>query len=106
MSGTLFALVSALVLWMTLCGLCGFFRRYGRFFAVLVLGWGLNTLWMVLGLGAHPLEVNALVAQTALTTYGLVAFGLGWLVGRLRRRFQDSAVDEDTDRAGDRADPH
>lgn len=90
-------LVAVLGLWLCLCLYTGFALRLGLFCLVVLAGLALNMAWMVMALEAHPFEVNALVAQGSLVTYGLCAFGLGWFAGRMHRRWQASRLDRDGD---------
>ncbi|APE43057.1 hypothetical protein BOO69_06220 [Sulfitobacter alexandrii] len=96
MTGTIAVLVAILAAWMLACAVQGYRVRLLGFAGVLVLGLALNMLWMTLHLDARPLEGNALIAQAALTLYGLCAFGAGWLVGRVVRQFRASRVDDST----------
>lgn len=87
-------LVAALAAWMLACGYQGYRARFAGFFGVLAIGVGVNMVWMAVHFNAPPLDPNALIAQGALTLYGLCAFGFGWLAGRLVRQFRASRVDE------------
>lgn len=88
------ALIGILVLWMTAVAYVGFARRYVIFVALLAAALALNMVWMVWGLRAHPFELNALIAQGALTLYGLCAFGAGWFAGRIRLAWRESRVED------------
>ncbi len=98
MTTTVTILVTVLALWMLICGWCGYGKRFGTFVLVLLAGLALNAVWMAFGLGAHPFEPHALMAQFSAALYGLCAFGCGWLAGRVARQWQDSRV-EDADRS-------
>lgn len=87
------ALIAVFVLWMLACAAAGFLARLKLFALALLAGLTLNMAWMMLGLGARPLEANALIAQASLTLYGLCAFALGWFFGRLARRLRQTHVD-------------
>jgi hypothetical protein len=91
---TVYALVSVLAVWMLAVGYCGYARRFVLCLGVLAIGVALNATWMVFGLGAHPVEPHALMAQASLLLYGFCALGAGWLVGRIARLFRDSRVDD------------
>ena len=86
-------LVSVLILWMLAGAYCGYYVRIVRFFAVLIAGLAMNMGWMMIGLNAHPLEVNALIAQASAALYACAAFGCGWLAGRIMREWHASRVD-------------
>ncbi|QFT60359.1 hypothetical protein FIU94_16135 [Sulfitobacter sp. THAF37] len=96
MTGTVVILVAILGAWMLACAIQGYRVRPMGFVGVLLVGLALNMLWMALHLDARPLEGHALMAQAALTLYGLCAFGAGWLVGRVVRQFRASRVDDTT----------
>ena len=85
-------LVAILAIWMFVCIWCGMKQRHRSFLVVLIVGLGMNLAWMMIGLDARATEPHALVAQAAITLYGLSAFGLGWLAGRVRRAWRESAV--------------
>ena len=93
MSPVVLALVAALGVWMALCAWCGFRVRVVLFFGVLAGGLALNQLWMMVGLKASALEHHLIFAQVSAVLYALVAFGCGWLAGRLARQFRESAVE-------------
>ncbi len=93
MSITIVTLISVLAVLMLVCGWCGYRVRIFAFLCTLVLGFALNTVWMVFGLNAQPFEAHALMAQMSLFLYGLGAFGVGFLGGRLARAFQASRVE-------------
>ncbi|MGJ8625539.1 MAG: hypothetical protein ACSHXB_01155 [Sulfitobacter sp.] len=92
MSMTVTTLVAILAVWMMVCGWCGYRRRGFAFLIVLIVGLGLNMAWMVFGLSARPFEAHAMMAEMSALMYGLGAFGVGWLLGRLARQFQVSRV--------------
>lgn len=92
MSGLVIILGTILILWMSICAICGFKVRLIAFLGMLIGGLALNMAWMFWGLNAHPLEPNALFAQAALTLHGLSSFGTGWIVGRFHRRWVESRV--------------
>ena len=92
MNGLAVILVTILAVWMLVCIRCGMRRRWRLFLAVLAVGLALNMAWMMIGLDARWLEPHAIMAQAAVALYGLSAFGLGWLVGRIRRAWRESAV--------------
>jgi hypothetical protein len=94
MNLTVAGLIGALGVWMLGCAYQGYRARFVGFLGVLLVGLALNTLWMALHLNAHPLELNAIVAQIALMLYGVCAFGFGWLAGRLVRQLRASRVDD------------
>jgi len=93
MSVTVATLISVLAVWMLICGWCGYRMRVFAFFGVLLAGLALNMAWMVVGLNARPFEAHAMMAEMSAFMYGIGAFGVGWLVGRLARQFQASRVD-------------
>ena len=86
-------LVSLLIFWMLACAYCGYHLRILRFFAVLMAGLALNMAWMMIGLNARLLEINALIAQASAALYACAAFGCGWLAGRIMREWRASRVD-------------
>ncbi|WP_370401855.1 hypothetical protein [Sulfitobacter sp. JB4-11] len=92
MSLTVTSLIALLCVWMLACAWTGYHKRFARFAALLLVGLGVNMLWIVAGLKAHPLDPNALLAEVSLLLYGVFAFGMGWLVGRLVRQWQSSRV--------------
>ena len=94
MSMTVTSMIALLGVWMLAIGWTGYHKRFGRFMALLLVGLGVNMLWIVVGLKAHPLEANALLAEVAVLLYGIFAFGIGWLGGRLARQFQASRVND------------
>lgn len=85
-------LVTVLVIWMSACAACGYRSKVWAFVVVLVLGLGMNMAWMMIGLDARALEPHALIAQASVALYGCSAFGFGWLLGRVRRAWRESAV--------------
>lgn len=89
----IYLLVAGLAVWMFGCGYAGFHRRFGLFAAIVVIGMGLNTVWMVMGLDARPLSPPALTAHAAALLYAVCALGMGWIIGRMVRRFRDSKVE-------------
>ena len=76
-------LVSVLVLWMLAAGWCGWKGTLRGFAAVLVGGLALNTAWLMLGLGASPVNLSFAMAQAAATLYALTAYATGWLIRRI-----------------------
>jgi len=92
MTALAFALIAVLLVWMTACVWTGYKVRTKSFLVVLAVGLGLNMAWMMIGLDARALEPHALVAQVAIALYGISAFGFGWLIGRVRRAWRESAV--------------
>ena len=86
-------LISLLIFWMLACAYCGYHLRILRFFAVLIAGLALNMAWMMIGLNARLLEINALIAQASAALYACAAFGCGWLAGRIMREWRASRVD-------------
>lgn len=93
MSMTVTSMIAVLGVWMLACAWTGYHKRFARFGALVLVGLGVNMLWMVAGLKAHPLDANALLAEVSLLLYAVFAFGIGWLVGRLARQLQASRVD-------------
>lgn len=93
MSMTLTSMIALLAVWMLAIGWTGYHRRFGRFFALLMVGLGVNMLWIVTGLKAHPLDPNAILAEVSVLLYAVFAFGIGWLAGRVARQWQASRVD-------------
>ena len=89
----LFVLVTGLAVWLLGCGYAGYHRRLGLFVIVTLVGMGLNTVWMIAGLDAHPLSSPALMAHAAALLYAGGALGVGWFAGRVVRGFRDSRVD-------------
>ncbi len=85
-------LTAVLALWMFGCGYAGYTKRFGLFVIIAGLGMGLNTVWMMVGLEAHPLSPPALMAHGAATLYALCALATGWLAGRMVRSFRESRV--------------
>lgn len=94
MSTLIVVMIAVLVVWMLACAWCGFRKRFGLFAVALLGGLALNMASMMIGLDARFLEPNALMAQGAVTLYGICAFGFGWLVGRVARAWQSSSVKE------------
>lgn len=94
MSLTVTSMIALLVVWMLACAWTGYHQRFARFAALVLVGLGINMLWIVIGLKAHPLELNALMAEASLLLYLIFAFGIGWLAGRLARQWQASRVDD------------
>ncbi len=86
-------ILAGLALWMLACAFAGYRARLGLFAVILVAGLALNTAWIVLGLGADPLSPPALSSHLSIVLFAISALGLGWLLGRLVRRFRDSRVD-------------
>lgn len=87
-------LVLVLAIWMAACAWTGFQFNIKRFVAVLIIGLGLNMIWMMGWLNAHPLEINALIAQASAVLYALCAFGAGVFAGRIHRAWVASRVDQ------------
>lgn len=87
-----FALMAVLFFWMLGCGWAGYARRFGLFAVIALAGIGANSVWMVLGFDAHPLEPAALMAHAAAACYAISSLALGWLVGRITRSFRESRV--------------
>ena len=94
MTPVVMALIIVLCFWMALCAVCGFRRRLLLFVGLLLTGLTVNQVWMMVWLNAKLLEPNALMAQAALSMYGVCAFGFGWLASRVARAWADSKVDE------------
>ncbi|UWR12752.1 hypothetical protein [Sulfitobacter mediterraneus] len=88
------SLVAVLAVWMLACAWTGFHFNIKRFIAVLIIGLGLNMIWMMGWLNAHPFEINALIAQASAVLYALCAFGAGWFAGRIHRAWVASRVDQ------------
>lgn len=87
--------VALLLAGLAICAWAGYRMRPLVFVAVTLGGLAANSLWMVAGLQADPLSPHALMAQASLVLYAVVSFGSGWLIGRVRRRFIATRVDED-----------
>lgn len=87
-------LVLVLAIWMAACAWTGFQFNIKRFVAVLIIGLGLNMIWMMGWLNAHPFEINALIAQASAVLYALCAFGAGVFAGRIHRAWVASRVDQ------------
>jgi 4-amino-4-deoxy-L-arabinose transferase-like glycosyltransferase len=90
-------LLAVLAVWLLVCIYTGFRLRFMLFVCVLLIGLGLNALWMMTALEARPLERSALVAQASLLVYGLCAFGVGFLARRIRRTWKQGEVDSPED---------
>jgi hypothetical protein len=86
-------LVAVLTAWMLICGWCGFRRRFFGFLATLLVGLAMNMAWMIIGLNSHPFDAHALMAQMSVLMYGIGAFGVGWMAGRLVLQFRKTRVD-------------
>lgn len=86
-------LIAVLLVWMTACVWTGYGARAKTFAVVLGVGLALNMAWMMIGLDAHVLEPHALVAEAAIALYGISAFGFGWLIGRVKKAWRESAVE-------------
>lgn len=93
MSVTVVTLVLVLAIWMLICAWCGFRKRFVAFAGALIAGLALNMVWMVFGLQAKPFGANALMAEMSALMYGVAAFGIGWLAGRLVRQWRASRVE-------------
>lgn len=93
MNWLVITLVVVLVSWMAACGWCGFRIRFGLFAGVMLAGLVANQLWMMIGLQAPALEPNLILAQAAAVCYGLTAFGVGWLSGRIARQWRASEIE-------------
>jgi hypothetical protein len=93
MTVTIVTLVLVLAVWMLACGWCGYRMRFMAFLGVLLSGLALNMAWLVFGLKARPFEPHAVMAETSVLMYGLTAFGVGWLAGRLVRQWRESRVE-------------
>lgn len=91
---TLLALLAVFVLWLIACIWTGFRARVLWFFIVLVIGLSLNAIWVVFGLDARVFEPHALLAQVSVVLYAVGGFGLGWLAGRVAKRWRESRVDD------------
>lgn len=89
----IYLLVVGLALWIFGCGYAGFHQRMGLFVIVLLIGLGLNTLWMVIGLDARPFSAPAMTAHAGALLYAFCALGMGWIFARTARRFRDSRVE-------------
>ncbi|KIN64595.1 hypothetical protein Z946_3487 [Sulfitobacter noctilucicola] len=94
MTVTVGTLVGLLAFWMAACCFCGLKGRYVWFAAVLLFGLTLNLIWMMVGLDASIREIHVLVAQISATMYAVIAFVIGRFLGRIRRAWAESAVDE------------
>ena len=92
---TIWSLVAALAVLMLACAWCGYGRRYLGFLLTRAIGLALNGAWMVWGLGAKPLENPVIYAQIAAIGYAVCAFLIGWLVGRIVRRLQETSDTEE-----------
>ncbi|KEJ89358.1 hypothetical protein DSW25_10125 [Sulfitobacter donghicola DSW-25 = KCTC 12864 = JCM 14565] len=88
-------LLTGLALWMFGCAYSGYHRRFVLFFIVLLTGMTLNTIWMVLGLDAKPFSPPAMTAHLAALMYGIAAFGMGWIIGRIVDGIRESRVEDD-----------
>ncbi|WP_299874500.1 hypothetical protein [uncultured Sulfitobacter sp.] len=93
MSLTITSMIALLAVWMLAIGWTGYHKRFARFAALVLVGLGVNMLWITAGLKAHPLDPNALLAEASLLLYAVFAFGIGWLAGRLARQLQASRVE-------------
>lgn len=93
MNMTVLTLMAVLAVWMVICGWCGYRKRVFAFLAVMVLGLALNMAWMIIGLNARPFEAHALMAEMSVLMYGIGAFGVGWMIGRLVRQFRKTRVE-------------
>ncbi len=93
MSLTITSMIALLAVWMLAIGWTGYHKRFARFAALVLVGLGVNMLWITAGLKAHPLHPNALLAEASLLLYAVFAFGIGWLAGRLARQLQASRVE-------------
>lgn len=91
----IYVLMAGLAVWMFGCAYAGYHKRLGLFAAILVLGMGANTLWMMIGLNGRPLSTNALVAHAGILLYAISAVVLGFFIGRVRRAFHASRVETD-----------
>ncbi|EDQ05290.1 hypothetical protein DSM14862_01104 [Sulfitobacter indolifex] len=91
---TLVALLAVFALWLIACIWTGFRARVLWFFVVLAVGLSLNAIWMVFGLNARVFEPHALLAQVSVLLYAVGGFGLGWLAGRVTKRWRESRVDD------------
>ena len=90
---TLAALLTVFVIWLIACIWTGFRARVLWFFIVLATGLALNATWMVFGLDGRVFEPHALLAQLSVLFYAVGGFGLGWLAGRVAKRWRESRVD-------------
>ena len=91
---TLVALLAVFALWLITCIWTGFRARVLWFFVVLAVGLSLNAIWMVFGLDARVVEPHALLAQVSVVLYAVGGFGLGWLAGRVAKRWRERRVEE------------
>ncbi|MGB5864211.1 MAG: hypothetical protein WBG95_07900 [Sulfitobacter sp.] len=79
--------------WLLGCGYAGYKIRFLAFACLVVVGIALITVYIIYGLYQAPLSPHAIMAQSAALMLSVSAFGMGWLLGRLVKRFRDSAVD-------------
>lgn len=93
MSGTVIMLIVSLVVWMVMCGWCGYGLKFVRFLGVLLAGLALYMAWLVTAMEVALTEPNAVMALTATVLYGVCAFGAGYLTGRVVRQFRASRVE-------------
>ena len=93
MSGTVTMLIASLIVWMVMCGWCGYSLRFMRFLGVLLAGLALYVVWLITAMEVSPFEPNAVMALTATVLYGVCAFGAGYLTGRMVRQFRASRVE-------------
>lgn len=94
LSPLLVTLLGVFAVWFGACIWCGYQSRLLRLAVVLAVGLGLNAAWMVWGLDARVFEPHALIAQASLVLYAVGGFGLGWIAGRLVRRWRESRVED------------
>lgn len=90
----LFVLVPALAVWMFFCAYAGYNERFVLFLGIVLVGLGVNTLWMMIGLSAQPFSNPAITAHAGIILYGISAGMLGFLIGRISRAFRASKVEK------------
>ncbi|TMM55015.1 hypothetical protein [Sulfitobacter sabulilitoris] len=86
-------LIAVLALWMLVVGVCGYAASVRGFVIALLAGLTANTVWLMVGLGASPVNPSFVIAQLAACLYAVCAFASGWLIGRMVQQFRAGRVE-------------
>lgn len=80
--------------WGLACAWCGYAVQLVLFGMNVAFGVGLAMAYVVIGLGLQFTSGNALMLYASAILFALGCFGVGWLMGRFRRRLQETRIEE------------
>lgn len=86
--------IGLMILWLSLCCLCGLRRRLVLFLALVFFGVASNSIWLSAVLKVGPVEPLALNAQGAGLACAVMAFVIGLFLSRIQDAWRESRVDD------------